>query len=435
MQHTSPSRRRGLSLMIVATISLLAAPRAWSAGSDKEISTESKATISSWPQWQGPDRTNVSSETGLLQKWPDAGPPLVWEVKGMGGGFSGVSIAGGHIYSMGDIDNASCVFALEQETGKKIWSTKLGAAVGGNGYPGTRGTPTVDGELVYAMNQFGDIACVEAATGKVVWNKSMTADFGGKMMSKWGYAESLLVDGGNVICTPGGPDGTIIALDKKTGQPVWRSKGLTDSAAYSSLIIEEIGGVRQYIGLTSAHVFGISAADGGLLWEAARIGKTAVIPTPVYHDNDVFVTSDYGAGAQLFHISADAGKLSAAQAYTVKDFSVHHGGVVLVGDYIYGSSDPGILKCLRFKDGKEMWKDREPGKGAITAADNRLYFRNESTGTMYLIEITPDAYKLVSQFDQPDRSAAKAWPHPVICGGKLYLRDEDVLLCYDVKTK
>jgi outer membrane protein assembly factor BamB len=179
---------------------------------------------------------------------------------------------------------------------------------------------------------------------------------------------------------------------------------------------------------------GIAADTGKLLWKGARHGETAVIPTPVFKNGEVFVTSGYNAGCNLFKITASSGNFSAKQVYANPHMSVHHGGVILLGDYIYGSADPGILTCMDFKTGKIKWKDRSVGKGSLTCADGKLYLRAES-GTVALVEATPDGYHPISQFDQPDRSDANAWPHAVVADGKLYLRDQDLLFCYDVKQK
>ena len=194
--------------------------------------------------------------------------------------------------------------------------------------------------------------------------------------------------------------------------------------------------MRQYIQLTDASVAGVAAADGRLLWRAPRKGQTAVVPTPIYHDGCVYVTSGYGAGCNLFKISSDAGKFSAEQVYANKLMTNHHGGAVLVGEYVYGYSDNKGWTCQDFKTGKAVWQSKHLGKGSLVYADGMLYLRAEAgTGAVALIEATPKAYREKSRFDQPDRSDKNSWPHPVVTGGRLYLRDQDVLLCYDVKGK
>lgn len=391
-----------------------------------------------WPQWRGPNRDDVSTETGLLKTWPAGGPKLLWKAEGVGGGFSSVSIAGDKLFTMGDVDGASEVLCLNLKDGSSVWKTKIGKPAGGGGYPGTRCTPTIDGALVYATNQYGDLVCVQAADGKEVWRKEMGKDFGGQMMSGWGYAESPLVDGDNLICTPGGAKGTLVALNKKTGAQVWRTSEIGDKAGYSSPITADIGGVHQIIQLTAEDVFGVAADSGKVLWKAARPGRTAVIPTPIYFDNFVFVASGYGVGCNGFKITAAGGKFSAEQAYASTDMVNHHGGVVRVGDFVYGYSDKGGWTCLEMKTGKVKWQNRGVGKGALTCADGMLYMRSEGgkggACTIALVEANPEAYKEAGRFEQPNRSGQASWPHPVVCGGKLYIRDQDVLLCYDVKN-
>lgn len=396
------------------------------------------AASGDWPQWRGPNHDGISTETGLLKDWPEGGPKLAWEIKGIGAGYASVSIFGNRIYTAGDKGEESFVEALNLSDGKPVWSAKLGKAgpVGQPQLEGPRATPTTDGELVFAVSQWGEMVCVKADTGKEVWRKDYTKDFGGAC-PLWGYAESPLIDGDKVVVTPGGSQGAVVALNKKTGELIWQSKDFTDAAHYSSLIIADPGGVRQYITLTLSSVAGIAEANGKLLWKALRKGQIAVIPTPVYSDGYVYVTSGYGAGCSLFKINSDSGKFSAEQVYANRVMVNHHGGVVKVGDFIYGYSDGKGWTCQDFKTGEAKWQDKEKlGKGSICFADGRLYLRHEDKkGTVALIEASPEGYREHGRFDQPDRSSKNSWPHPVVAGGKLYLRDQDVLLCYDVKAR
>lgn len=418
------------------------------------------AAVGDWPQWRGPNRDNISKETGLLKDWPENGPPLAWEAKGLGGGYSGVSVAGGKIFTMGSyrndpptivvdknapkvdskgrkkrppVDEYTSVIGLDL-SGKIVWSTKVGPTGDGGGFHGPRCTPTYDEGHLYAVSDPGILVCLDADTGKEIWRVNYAKDLGGQMMSGWGYAESPTIDGDKVICSPGGKNGTLAALDKKTGKVIWRSKDFTDRSSYASLVPADINGAHQYVVLTDASVAGIGE-DGALLWRADRKGSTAVIATPVVDGNLIFVTSSYGIGCNLFTVEGSSTALKAAQSYANKDMKVHHGGVIRLGDYVYGSNDPGILTCMSIKDGKVVWKDRSVGKGSLAYADDRLYLRSESTGDVALIEATTDGYKEHGILHQPDRSDLKAWPHPVIAGGKLYLRDQDILLCYDLKAK
>jgi outer membrane protein assembly factor BamB len=393
------------------------------------------AADSDWPQWRGINRDGISPETGLLKEWPKQGPPLAWKATGIGAGYSGVAVVKDRIYTMGDASDASYIHALNEADGKPIWTAKIGKTGGGDGYPGPRCTPTVAGNLILALGQFGDLVCVEAATGKEKWRKDLVGDFDGKMMSGWGYSESPLVDGNKVIVTPGGSQGAIIALDRETGQELWRTKEFTDPAAYSSVVIAEIAGKRQYVQLTGQSVVGVAPDDGKVLWRAARKGSTAVITTPVVHDDCVYVTSAYGVGCNMFKVTASSGQFKAEQVYANKVMANHHGGVIRLGEHVYGFSDGKGWVCQELKTGKSVWEEKgQLGKGAITYADGRFYLRSEAgKGTVVLLEASPKGYKEFGRFDQPDRSSRNSWPHPVIAHGKLYLRDQGTLLCYKLK--
>jgi outer membrane protein assembly factor BamB len=395
------------------------------------------AAATDWPQFRGPNRDEVCAETGLVKDLPADGPPLAWKATGLGAGYSTVSVVGNRIYTIGENSDSSFVIALNAADGKQVWRTRLGKA-GAPGMPafdGPRSTPTLEGDMLVAVGQWGELACLQASTGKELWRKDYTKDFGGKRPS-WGYAESPLIDGNNVVITPGGAEGSIVALDKTTGATVWRSQGFTDSPHYSSLIIARIGDVRQYIQLTAQSIVGVAAADGKVLWRAARAGRTAVIPTPIYSDGFVYVTSGYGTGCNLFKVTAAGGKFTAEEVYANKVMANHHGGVVKVGDCVYGYSEGKGWTCQDFKTGEAKWQEKEKlGKGSLLGADGYLLLRTEDKGTISLIDASPNGYLEHGRFEQPGRSKSKAWPHPVICGGKLYLRDQDLLLCYDVKAK
>jgi outer membrane protein assembly factor BamB len=392
-----------------------------------------------WPQFRGPDNNDISPETGLLKDWPAGGPPLVWKAAGLGDGYSSVAVAGDRIYCAGEKGDSSFVVALNAADGRTVWSAKLGkAGPGGDGEPkfnGPRATPTLNGARLYAVSQYGQMVCLATADGKELWRKDYVNDFGGAC-PKWGYAESVLVDGDRVVATPGGADGSMIALNKQTGALLWRSKGFTDAPHYSTPVIAEIGGVRQYIQLTMQSVAGIAAADGKLLWRAPRRGNVAVIPSPIYHDGVVYVTSSYGSGCNLFKVTAANGQFSAEQVYANHVMVNHHGGVILIGNYLYGYSEGKGWTCQDLEKGDAKWQEKKFGKGSLVYADGRLYLRQEDNqGTLALIEASPEGYREHGRFDQPGRSSQKSWPHPVIAGAKLYLRDQDILLCYDVKTK
>ena len=392
---------------------------------------------SDWPQWRGPARDDISTETGLLKQWPSQGPAQVWKATGLGGGLSGVSIMANRVYTMGDGADSSYLHALDEATGKLLWSTKVGPIGGGSGFPGPRCTPTVDGDLVFAIGQFGDLVCVEAASGKELWRRNLEKDLSGKMMSGWGYAESPLVDGDKVICTPGGVAGTIAALNRKTGAPIWRTKDLTDKASYASAVVATIGGVRQYVQVTDNNVVGINPADGRVLWRAKRFGKTAVAASPVVADNLVFVSSSYGIGCNCFRVDSANGVFTTQELYASKEMANQHGGLVQLGDKVFGFSDNKGWMWMDLKSGTVALVEKgKLGKGSQTMADGLLYLRTEDNkGTIVLLDPSSAAWTEKGRFDQPQRSDKRSWPHPVVANGKLYLRDQDILFAYDVKAK
>jgi outer membrane protein assembly factor BamB len=400
--------------------------------------SEDRPSSNDWPQWRGPNRDGHSPDVGLLKTWPAGGPRLVWKATDMGLGYATVSVVGERLFTMGDKGDANYLIALNRADGKPLWTTKVGraGAPGWGGFAGPRASPTVDHDLVFVVGQYGEVLCAEAATGRELWRKDYVKDFGGKL-PEWGYSAMPLVDGQQVVFAPGGNRGDLVALDKKTGELLWQSKELTDSIHYSSTIVAQIGGVRQYVQLTDASVAGLAATDGRLLWRAPRKGVTAVVPTPICHDGYVYVASGYGVGCNLFKITASGGKFSAEEVYANKVMTNHHGGVVLVGSHLYGFADGKGWTCQDFLTGKAVWQEKSKlGKGSLVYADGMLYLRAEAKrGTVALIEATPDGYREKGRFDQPDRSEMNSWPHPVVIAGRLYLRDQDLLLCYDVGAK
>lgn len=382
----------------------------------------------SWPQWRGPNRDGISREKGLAKQWPDDGPPLLWKATGCGKGFSSVAVANGRVYTMGDGPGESLVHCFDELTGAKVWSSGRLGRTGGN-YAGTKSTPSVDGDRVYVLGQFGDLVCLNAGDGSDIWRKNLVSDFSGKF-SQWNYAESPLIDGEKLIVSPGGRAGLMLALNKSNGSPIWRSGEWRDEAQYVSSIVSNLGGRKNYIQLTQQTLAGVDAETGKIVWRAQRAGKTAVIPTPVVYNDIVFVTSGYGVGCNAFQI----GPGGARQLYANREMANHHGGVVLVDKHVYGHSDRGGWKCMDVTTGREMWADDGVRKGSVVYADGHLYCRSEeSRGVVALVEATPDGYREKSRFDQPDRSGDKSWAHPVVVNGKLFLRDQDVLLCFDVR--
>ncbi|MFO1499827.1 MAG: PQQ-binding-like beta-propeller repeat protein [Verrucomicrobiota bacterium] len=425
----------------------------------------SRAFGDDWPQWQGPDRNAISKETGLMQEWPKGGPPLAWKVKGIGGGYSAPSIAAGRIFGLSSRGNDEVVWALSEKDGQSQWTTPLGPAAHGGmpqGKEGTGCTPTVDGDRLYVVGLSGTLACLQVADGKILWQHSLTRDFGGRAPA-WRYNESPLVDGDKLICTPGGDEALLVALDKLTGNTIWKAQWPSASnaeperppggrggrggsgAAYSSAIAIEFGGERQYVQFTGKALVGVAASNGKLLWRYTRAANPMGIncSTPVYHDGMLFAASAYGAGGGLVKLAKDAsGGFKAEEVWFSRKMQNHHGGMIVVDGCLYGANggnEGGALVCLDFKTGNVLWDQRDDPerrapKGSLALADGRLYYRTEK-GPVLLIEPNGKQYVERGRFDQPDRSEQPAWPHPVIANGKLFLRDQDVLLCYDLKAK
>ena len=390
----------------------------------------------SWPQFRGPDRSEISKETGLLKQWPEGGPKQLWLYKDAGLGYAGFSVVGPTLYTMGARGDVETLIAIDVKEGSQKWATPMGAMLTNPWGNGPRGTPTFDDNHLYALSGQGELVCANAADGAIVWKASME-DFGGKRPG-WGYTESPLVDGDKVMCTPGGSKGAIVALDKKTGKLVWQSKDFTEGAQYSSIIPADLNGKRQYIQLTMSRLVGLDAADGKVLWTSDWPGKTAVIPTPIVHDNYVYVTSGYKVGCKLVQISPDN---KATDVYSSKLMENHHGGVVLVGDYLYGFSNNGGWTCQDFKTGKVVWSEKKKlGKGCLTYADGMLYLMGEADGDVVLIEASPDGWKEHGRFKLQNQTTQRSpkghiWTHPVISDGKLYLRDQELISCYEVSAK
>jgi len=412
-----------------------------------------------WPQWRGPNRDGVSTETGLLKAWPKEGPKLAWKVEeaaAIGKGYGTPSVVGDKVYVLGasgeekDPLKEMCT-CLSAKDGSKVWQTALTSGpesfAPSKGYGNCPHTaPTVDGELLFVLGVTGDLTCLTVDKGEVKWAKNLKKDFGGNIPS-WGYSESVLIDGGNLICTPGSAGG-MIALDKQTGKTVWQCKVFKDGTGYSSIIPAEVGGVRQYVQQTAKSAVGVRAKDGKLLWQVGEIKRaTAVIPTPIVADGFAYFTSGYGAGGECFKLEKDGDGTKATKVYTNNHVMANHvGGVVRLGDYIYGHSESrggmNAWVCFEFKKGSEepAWKAASVGRGSVMAADGMLYCFGDKDGTLALVKATPDKYEEVSRFTIPSKSKLRpgsgaVWAHPVIANGKLYLRDYEKLFVFDIAAK
>ena len=409
------------------------------------------ASADDWPGWRGPSRDGKSAENGLLPSWPEGGPPLVWKASGIGGGYSSVSVADDRIYTLGDLGDAQYAFGLSRKDGTIQWKTKVGPAWVDK-YLGPRSTPTVGGGQVYLLTTEGDLFCLDAATGKEIWRRNLPADFGGRMMRyksqhDWKFSESPLVDGDRVVVTPGVPDAALVALRRKDGGEIWRTKmpplgeSGDDGAGYASIVIGHAGGVKQYVQLLGRGVIGVDAADGRFLWGYNRIANpTANIATPIVHEELVFVSTGYDTGSALLRLHKERNGFRAEEVYFLPAATMqnHHGGLILDRGHVYSGTghNKGFPLAVELKTGKVVWgPERNQGRGsaAITFADGRIYFRYQD-GRMVLVEATPKGYHEHGTFLIPEVER-ESWPHPVIANGKLYLREQDTLYCYDVRAR
>ncbi|HRX78022.1 MAG: PQQ-like beta-propeller repeat protein [Planctomycetaceae bacterium] len=392
------------------------------------------ASAADWPQWQGPDRTNVSQETGLLKAWPEDGPKKVWVSEDGGLGYAGMAVVGDSLYTLGAQDNQECLIALNVSDGSKKWSTPISEVLSNGWGDGPRSTPTVVDDLVYAFSGTGTLACVSASDGNVVW-KAKAGDFGGGKPN-WGYCESVLIDGDKVVWTPGGKQGAVVALNRKTGEKIWQSSQYTEGAQYSSIIVAEHGGRRQYIQLVQQDLFGLDAETGDLLWQSDWPGKTAVIPTPIFHEGQVYISSGYGVGCKLVELSESN---DVTEVYANQNMKNHHGGVLRLGDHLFGYSDGVGWLCQDFATGEIVWNDKkELGKGCLTYADGRLYLVDERDGQVVLIDASSEGWKERGRFTLSPQSEqrspkGKIWTHPTIANGRLYLRDQELIVSYDIR--
>lgn len=405
-----------------------------------------------WPQWRGPLRDARSPETGLLPEWPKAGPPLLWRSAGFGAGYSSLAVTGGRIFTMGDIGEDQFLIAASDEDGRILWKQRVGPAWTEEMFGGSRGTPTVDGKRVYALGIDGDLLCAEVENGKAVWRVSLAESFSGKMMFAgdrydWRFSESPLVDGERVIVSPGSKKAALVALNKKTGETIWRAsipslgeKGL-DGAGYSSAVVSEAGGVRQYVQLLGRGLVGIEAETGHFLWGYNRIAnEVANIPTPIVSGDHVLASSGYGAGAVLLKLEKSESGIDPREVWFLEGETIqnHHGGLVSHEGQVYLGTglNKGFPLSVEMATGKINWgpvRNAGSGSAAPMFADGRLYMRYQN-GLMLLVEATPEAYRERGSFMIPDVEK-ESWSHPVIANRRLYLREQDHLLVYDIAAR
>jgi outer membrane protein assembly factor BamB len=380
-----------------------------------------------WPQFRGPDRDGISPEKGLLKKWPSGGPELLWQCDSLGDGYSSVAVAGDRIYTAGRQDGRFVVFALGKE-GKTLWSRPIGGS-GGGGYPGPRSTPTVEGDHLWVLGDEGDLACLRTADGKVVWSKNILQAYEAGNI-RWKLSESVLVDGDRVICQPGGK-AAMVALDKMTGEEIWASEAVDPLTSYASAVIVESRGLRQIIGHSGGHVFGVRADDGELLWKQPQKNRYQVNATnPVFDKGILFTSCGYGFGSQAFKLSVSGKKARASQIWSSRDLDDHFGGVVLVNGVVYGTASRGSLLALGLGSGGVKYRNRDVGKSSNICADGRLYCQGQD-GRIHLVSASNG--KVVSSFTEAPARRNQLWAHPAIANGVLYIRNGTVLKAFRIK--
>ncbi|MCH2114939.1 MAG: PQQ-binding-like beta-propeller repeat protein [Pirellulales bacterium] len=392
------------------------------------------ATDGPWPQWRGPQRDDVSEETGLLQAWPEDGPPHRWLFKECGLGYAGPAIVGDRLYILGARAGQEELICLDVNEGREVWSKPLGLVYENGWGDGPRSTPTVEGKFIYVLAARGNLACLQIDDGTIVWQRTMQ-DLGGQTPN-WGYSESPLIHEEKILCTPGGEQGAVAALDKATGDLLWQTSSVDETAHYSSIVVTEQAGREIGVQLLVSQLIGFSLNDGKVLWSVPWGGSTAVVPTPIVWKNDVYVTSGYGAGCMLVRLHNDD---TIEQIYDNNLMTNHHGGVIRLGNYLYGYSDGKGWVCQNFATGTKKWSERTAlGKGAIAYADSRFYCISEDEGHVVLIDASEEGWHEQGRFTLDPQTElrkprGKIWVHPVIANGRLYLRDQELLFCFDIR--
>ncbi len=395
-----------------------------------------------WPQWRGADRSNIAPADGIMKEWPDGGPKQLWVYEDAGMGYSSFSVVGGKLFTMGTRGEDVFVICVNTADGSEVWSTKI-SEDDQKGYSagwghGPRSTPTYDNGKLYALGPKGTLACLSAEDGSKQWSKNLASDFGGKA-GGWGFAESPLVDGDKVVVAPGGQDAGIVAFNKETGATLWKAEDVKPGKAeYASIVPVEMNGKRQYLRLFEQELVSVDAESGDLLWKTEWPGRTAVIPTPIVDGNEVYITSGYGVGCKLVKVGAEN---NAEDVWDNKEMKNHHGGVVKIGDHLYGFSDGAGLICQEWATGEMVWNEKGQGKlikGAVHAVGDQLICLNEDDGTVTLVDATPKGFEMHGQFQLQPQSEnrnpkGKVWTHPIVVDGKLFLRDQEYIVAYDVK--
>ncbi len=425
-------RITGIGAAAVVAMVFIATPSADRAAAPNPA-PKSIVERASWPEFHGPGRTNISPETGLLRRWPEAGPPLLWKFSDCGEGFSGVTIAEGMIFTAGDFDDVEMLLALDMD-GRLLWKSPNGFSWRGPS-PGSRATPTYSEGLLYHMNANGRLAAYRAGSGKEVWAVDLRSRFDSRY-GVWGLAENVVVEGNKVLCMPGGPKGRVVALDKRTGRTIWVNTEIEHMAAYCSPLVVTYGGRRQLITMTQKSVVGVDVENGRLLWSAPFVPRSPQNAlTPVFRDGYVFVACGHSSGGTVMKIDLET--RTAKEVWFRRDLDNCHGGAVLLGEKLFGCGCRQGGKnfyCVDFLTGRTLKLEPSLGKVAITSADGMIYCLNHQ-GTVSLLEVTPDGFEIVSQFSLRKRRPNSYLAHPVVCGGRLYIRCHKNLYAFDIRAE
>jgi len=393
----------------------------------------------SWPVFHGPKGDNKSADTNLLQEWPEEGPKLLWTFEDLGFGYSGVTIDNGRIFTTGNEEGENdemfaMVYCLDMN-GQLLWKESNGPGWVGessNSYPGSRSTPTIDGDYVYDETPLGQLTCFDVKTGNRIWSRNILQDFDGENI-KWALAESVVIDGDNLICAPGGSKASVVALNKKTGDVIWETPSTGNLTNYATPYIFEFEGGKIIAVMNQRGILGVDAKDGTPLFSFPHETRFDINATmPIFKDGFLFITSGYGTGARLLKLTKDGAQILPEEVWANRKFDNHHGGLVLLGDYVYGTTMNGRWASINFMNGEMGYEERGIGKGSVHFADGLLYGFSENGRKVALIRPVPEEYAQISEFVLPNEAPGQSWAHPVVCGGKLYLRHAKYLYCYDV---
>jgi outer membrane protein assembly factor BamB len=393
--------------------------------------------VPEWHCFHGPERTNKSTETGLLNEWPQDGPELVWTISGLGKGYSAVSIADGYLFTAGIENQQTFVYAFDlganliwKKPNGESWETERSWA---RTYNGARSTPTYSDGMVYHLGELGRLTAFDSKSGEEVWSIELREKFDAEI-PEYGYAESVHIEGDRLYCCPAGTKAYLVCLDKHNGQLLWANTDIPGTVGFSSLIIFDHVGFQQIAGLSSNCIFGVDLNTGKLLWQTDyENDRSNNVTDPIFHNGYVFASSGYGKGSILLKLNPSGDGISPEKVWQTDLMDNHHGGVILHKGYLYGAGHNARgWFCLDFLTGTEIWKSG--GKGSITYADNMLYCLDER-GIMTLVKATPEKYEAISSFEVPDGGEGMHWAHPVICGARLYIRHQDKLFAYDIRDQ